>query len=81
MLAVDLRPVYMVECEGFRDLMACLEPGYTVPSRKLITSMIRRKHEVGKELLCEKLKTASSVALTTDIWTSRAPVHAAPPTD
>lgn len=52
--------------------MACLEPGYTVPSRKLITSMIRRKHEVGKELLCEKLKAASSVALTTDIWTSRA---------
>jgi len=34
--------------------------------------MICRKHEVGKELLCEKLKAASSVALTTDIWTSRA---------
>ena len=52
--------------------MAYLEPGYTVPSQKLITSMIRRKHKVGKELLCEKLKAASSVALTTDIWTSRA---------
>ena len=34
--------------------------------------MIRQKHEVGRELLCEKLKTASSVALTTDIWTGRA---------
>ena len=29
-------------------------------------------HEVGKELLCEKLKTASLVVLTTDIWMSRA---------
>ena len=67
MLALDIRPVHMVECEGFKDLMACLEPVYTVPSRKLITIMICRKHEVGKELLCEKLKTASSVALTTDI--------------
>ena len=28
MLALDLR-VYMVEC---KDLVACLEPGYTVPS-------------------------------------------------
>ena len=67
MLALDIRPVHMVEYEGFKDLMACLEPVYTVPSRKLITSMICRKHEVGKELLCEKLKTASSVVLTTDI--------------
>ena len=72
MLALDLRPVYMVECEGFREFLACLEPGYTVLSRKLITGMIRRKHEVCKERLCEKLKMASSVALTTDIWTSRA---------
>ena len=62
----------MVECKGFKDLMACLEPGYAIASRKLITSMIRRKHEVGKELLCEKLKTASSVALMTDTWMSRA---------
>ena len=41
MLALDLRSVYMMECEGFKDLVACLEPGYTVPSHKLITSMIR----------------------------------------
>ena len=57
---------------NIQDLMACLEPGYTIPSRKLITSMICQKREVGKELLCENLKKASLVALITDIWTSRA---------
>ena len=58
-LVLDLRPVYMVECEEFKDLVACLEPGYTVHSCKLIMNMIRRKHEVGKQLLCEKLKMTS----------------------
>ena len=46
MLVLDLRPVYMVECERFKDLVACLEPGYTIPSRKLITSNFRQKHQV-----------------------------------
>ena len=33
--------------------------------------MVHRKHAVGKQLLCEKLKTASSVVVMTDIWMSR----------
>ena len=49
MLALHLRSVYMVECEGLKDLVACLQPGYTVPSRKLVMSMIHQKHEVHKE--------------------------------
>ncbi len=71
MVALDMRPVHVVECEGFRDLLRCLEPGYTIPSRKHVTKLLRRKHDIGKEQLQAKLgKDAVSIALTTDIWTS-----------
>ncbi len=71
MLALDLRPLRTVECDGFRDLLAYLEPGYRVPSRTHVTTVLRHKHELGKEQLRKKLETeATSIALTTDIWTS-----------
>ena len=72
MIALDLRPIHMVECEGFRNLLTYLEPGYKVPRQPHVTDIIRRKHEVGKEMLRARFKEASQVALTTDIWTSRA---------
>lgn len=72
MVALDLRPMYMVKCEGFRNLLGYLEPAYKVPSRQHITSLIHRKHDAAKKLLCTTLKEASSVALSTDIWTSMA---------
>ena len=34
MIVQDLRPIRLVECEGFRNLLSYLEPGYTLPSRK-----------------------------------------------
>ena len=37
-----------------------------------LSDIIRRKHEVGKEMLQVRFKEVSQVALTTDIWTSRA---------
>ena len=61
----------MVECKGFLGLLAYLEPGYKVPSHPYFTYIIHRKHDVGKQILCAKLKEAFHVALTTDIWTSR----------
>ena len=73
MLALDLRPLRTVECDGFRELMAYLEPGYKVPSRPHVTSVLRHKHDLGKEQLRKKLQDeATSIALTTDIWTSAA---------
>jgi len=42
-----------------------------VPSRTHVAKVLRHKHELGKELFRRKLETeASSIALTTDIWTS-----------
>ena len=61
----------MVEGEGFRELLSCLEPGYTIPNRKYFSSNIQHKHVLGKQKLKLKMeKEAQSVALTTDIWTS-----------
>ena len=71
-VALDMRPINAVEGEGFLRMMAYLEPGYKVPSRKHITSIIQQKHALGKQKLQEKLSEATSLALTTDIWTSAA---------
>ena len=69
MLALDLKPLRTVECYGFRELMAYLEPGYKIPGRTHIATVLRHKH--GKEQLRKKLETeATSIALVTDIWTS-----------
>ena len=71
MIAMDMRPIQMVEGKGFWRLMSYLEPGYTVPSRKSFTTHINNKHTIGKTKLKTKLnEEALSVALTTDLWTS-----------
>lgn len=62
----------MVECDGFRDLICTLEPGYVMPSRKSVKSIIFRNHGLGKAKLTDILSSVSSVSLTTDIWTSDA---------
>ena len=48
-VALHMRPVRVVEGEGFMKMMAYLEPGYKVSSRKHITSVIRQKHDLGKK--------------------------------
>ncbi len=73
MIVRDLRPIRVVECEGFRNLINYLEPGYIVPSRKQFTADINLKHAKCKEVLKQRLKNeAQFIALTTDIWTSLA---------
>ena len=71
MIIVDMRPIRIVECPGFRSLINFLEPGFVMPGRKTISSIIHLQHEQGKKKLIKMLdKDASSIALTTDIWTS-----------
>lgn len=60
-IAKDMLPVSCVEGKGFRQLMAYMEPEYTVPSRKMHTHCI-----------CAALDQMEKVALTTDAWTSLA---------
>ena len=73
MIVQDLRPIRIVECEGFRTLLSYLEPGYTLPSRKNFVSNINHKFETCKDKLKTHLEAeAPCVSITTDIWTSMA---------
>ena len=73
MIALDLAPIWTMEGDGFVELLHCLGPGYKVPSRKHITKMIQKKHASIREKLQATLdKEATSISLTTDIWTSAA---------
>ena len=71
MVARDLRPAAVVEGDGFKALMKFIEPGYKAPSATHIATVIRRQYEAAKVALKQKLKEdASSLAITSDIWTS-----------
>ena len=71
-VALDLRPLRVVEGTGFKQLMNYIEPAYVVPSHTHITSIICKKYHTIKEELLSSLVSTLSVSLTTDIWTSRA---------
>ena len=72
MIELDLRPISSVEGEGLCSLVTFLQLEYRLPSRKYITTVLKRKHDVGKKHLKKNLKEAFSVSLTTDIWSSLA---------
>ena len=73
MICADLHPAQMVDCTGFKSFMSYLEPGYQISSRKYFTSLLQQQYLSCKEVLITKFeKEAVSIALTTDIWTSRA---------
>lgn len=69
---VALRPVSIVNGVGFKRLMNVAEPGYSVPSKTHITTLLRKKHAEGRSRLTTALSSAVGLALTTDMWTSRA---------
>ena len=68
---LDLRPLRVVECAEFKQLMNYIEPVYVVPSHTHITSIFCKMFHAIKEELSSSLESTPSVTLTTDIWTSR----------
>ena len=71
-VARDLHPLSVVDSAGFKQLVNYLKPGYKVPLRSHVTSICRKKFDAMKEQLLATLATVQYVAVTTDIWTSRA---------
>ena len=69
---INLRPINLVHDQGLRDLLAFIEPGYSPPSHTHIASIVRNRHSDAQQLLRRILAEQSSIALTTDIWTSGA---------
>ncbi|XP_053387152.1 E3 SUMO-protein ligase ZBED1-like [Mercenaria mercenaria] len=72
MVVMDYMPLSVVEGEGFLSLMNTVVPVYNVPSRNTIRSRIVKRYDSEKDLLKSSLASVSSVAVTTDTWTSNA---------
>ncbi|KAJ3609908.1 hypothetical protein NHX12_022002 [Muraenolepis orangiensis] len=71
MLVNDMRPISMVEDEGFKQMVTTFHPGYTLPSRTHFTKLMEGKYEATFSKVKDALKaTKNKIALTTDAWTS-----------
>ncbi|XP_053268172.1 tRNA (cytosine(38)-C(5))-methyltransferase isoform X1 [Pleuronectes platessa] len=72
MLVTDMRPLSMVEDDGFRTMIHTFYPGYTLPSRTHFTRLMERKYEQTFNAVKTALNNGnnSKLALTTDVWTS-----------
>ena len=70
-VARDLRLLSIVCGDGFQQLLNTIEPGYQVSSHTHVTTVCREIFQTKKEER-ETLKGQTYVALTMDIWTSRA---------
>ena len=70
-VVLDLHPIAVVDGCGFNKLLTCLEPGYTVPSRTFVMNSLKQQYSIMKQKVQESL-SIRNLAITTDIWTSRA---------
>ncbi|XP_046545980.1 zinc finger BED domain-containing protein 4-like [Haliotis rubra] len=71
-IAMDMRPYSLVENIGFKYLIHTLEPRYEIPSRTHYTNyVIPEMYKKVKSSVMESIARASSMAVTTDGWTSR----------
>ncbi|XP_028307237.1 zinc finger BED domain-containing protein 1-like [Gouania willdenowi] len=71
MIVSDLTPVSIVENAGFRHFVKVLDPSYHIPDKKsLVEEEIPQLYEKVQTTLKQSLEYASSVVLTTDMWTS-----------
>jgi len=61
----------IVEGVGFKNFCRLLNPNFTVPSRKTLTSHIQKIYDDGHAELKAEL-AGVPVGLTTDLWTSNA---------
>ncbi|XP_022825647.1 zinc finger BED domain-containing protein 4-like [Spodoptera litura] len=69
----DMQPFSIVEDKGFRELIKFAFPNYTIPSRKYFANNLLPGlyEEVKTATKISVSEDASSICLTTDIWTSR----------
>ncbi|XP_049331875.1 E3 SUMO-protein ligase ZBED1-like [Astyanax mexicanus] len=71
MIIKDMRPLAIVEGQGFREMINTFHSGYTLPSRRYFTDLMEKKYEATLDSVKDKLKNvASKITLTTDAWTS-----------
>ena len=67
------RAISIFRDAGLRELLDLLEPRYVLPTTTHAAQLIRKEHDHGVVRIKELLRnSAEFVALTTDIWTSKA---------
>lgn len=73
MIAVDVQPFSCVEDEGFIELLKELDPRYKLPSRRhLRDEILPTQYATLRKKLSSILDSVDFLALTTDLWTSKA---------
>ena len=65
-------PISLVSTDGFREFMALLDPGYSVPCGQTILARLNLQYEGMKKQVLQTLAKVRSVYLTIDEWSSRA---------
>ncbi len=65
-----MRPIGVVEGQGFKNLLKVLEPGYAVPAHQTIMHALTTKYEGLREKVSELIRHSEALSLTTDMWTS-----------
>ena len=75
-----MRPIAIVCDKGLKELLNFSEPNYHLPSTTHVSALTQNDFDDGKAALSARLPVANSIALTTDVWTSKAMQTFATPT-
>ena len=70
MCARDLRPLSIVNGTGFKNFVHCLDPTYVVPSHTTMKNYTNYYYDSLKKNVSSELQSQTSLAFTTDTWTS-----------
>lgn len=65
------QPLSTVTNKAYIEHMHIIDPEFVIPGEKKLRMMIARSYGYNKEKLSQLLKTAQSISLTADLWTSR----------
>ncbi|XP_072400428.1 E3 SUMO-protein ligase ZBED1-like [Diabrotica undecimpunctata] len=69
MIVKDLQPLSVIENPGFKELIAGLEPSYSIPSRFTFSnSFLPQKFQQKQDKLKALLSKTSAITITTDSW-------------
>lgn len=71
-ILLTTQPLSTVTQKAYIDHMSFMDPQFIVPGEKKLRIMIARSYGYNRDKLKLLLKTAQSISLTTDLWSSRA---------
>ena len=67
-----MRPISIVRDDVLKELLSFLVLNYRPPLTTYISALIRKYFDMERQQLLHNFKVCNMIALTTDIWTSRA---------